>query len=141
MWRRLKNFFVSLKTYDDLSPDVRFRYQVSRRLDHRPELDLCEWFEAFWQPLGIEPAIAEFVYECFSKYSGLSFAKVTPSDRLEDDLCWYEVCWFDWELTLIDDFYDRFDRDLSDHFIPENLDTVEDFVRFLNDQLLTVQSM
>jgi hypothetical protein len=140
MWRRLKNFVLTLETYSDLSPDTRLRSQINHHLEQRPSHDLDEWFIAFWKPHGISRAVAAFVYQNFSLYSGLPFARVRPDDKLEADLCWTQVCWFDWEISLFEDFYSTFSLDISDRFDYDRLITVADIVAFLNDQVLTLES-
>jgi hypothetical protein len=138
MWRKLKNLFLSFKTYDVLSPELQVRQQVNHRLSHRPALSLEEWFEAYWQPHGISLAIAQFVYLHLEQYSGLVCAKVLPIDRLEKDLHWTEVCWYDWELSLCDDFWQCFGVDLSDRLEEFHPTTIADLIWFLHLQLPTV---
>jgi hypothetical protein len=138
MWRRLKNTFHSFRTYADLSPDVSTRQQVNKFLRDRAALKAEDWFEQLWQPRGVSPQIAHFMYAHMPTYSGLEFARVRPSDRLEQDLQLVSVCWFDWQFTLCDDFFETFGVDLSDRFDPENFTTVEELVVFLNYQLLSV---
>jgi hypothetical protein len=134
MWQRFKNLVFSLKTYDDLSPDLKVRQQVNRLLRQRPALSLEQWFETFYQPQGIAYPVVSFVYEHFACYSGLEFARVLPSDQLEDDLHWTEVCWFDWQLSFYADFQQQFDLDISECWDDSELLTVEDVLLFLNDQ-------
>jgi hypothetical protein len=138
MWRRLKNIFASFRTYADLSPDLQVRRQVSRFLHDRPCLTMAEWCAAFCELEEISPAIAEFVYVYLSGYSGLEFARVQPQDRLEEDLQLSLVCWFDWQLSLCDDFFKCFGIDLSDRFDAHDLKTVADLVLFLEHQFLAV---
>ncbi|NJM86078.1 MAG: hypothetical protein HC769_10930 [Cyanobacteria bacterium CRU_2_1] len=134
MWHRLKNFVSSFSTYDDLSPDVNMRQQVNQRLQDRPALNSEEWFESFYKSNGISPAIAAFAYTHLAEYSELDFSRVLPSDRLEEDLHWTNVCWFDWDLSLCDDFYHHFKIDISDTLADFNFVTIEEFVSFLNCQ-------
>lgn len=138
MWRRLKNIFFSFSTYPDLSPDVRTKQRINQFLRHRPALSAQQWFEQFWQPLGVSRQVTDFVYTHMQTYSGLEFARVQPKDRLNEDLHLPLVCWFDWEISLYDDFLNSFGIDLSQQFDPNQLSTVEDFVVFLNHQLLSV---
>jgi hypothetical protein len=133
MWHRFKNLVFSLKTYDALSPDLKMRQQVNRMLRQRPALNLEQWFESFYQPLGITYAVADFAYGHLAQYSGLEVGCLLPSDRLEDDLHWTQVCWFDWQLNLYDDFWQRFEVDISDCFDESALLTVKDLMAFLND--------
>lgn len=138
MWRRLKNIFLSFSTYTDLSPDVQAKQRINQFLRRRPALSAQQWFELFWQPLGVSRQVTDFVYTHMQAYSGLEFARVKPSDRLNEDLHLPLVCWFDWEVSLYEDFLSNFGIDLSQHFDPNQLSTVEDFVVFLNHQLLSV---
>ncbi len=135
MWRRVNNLVNSLRTYQTLSPDVQFRRYVNQRLKERPYLSLDEWFEAFWEAENVLKVTAEFVYYSLASYSGLKFAYVLPEDRLEEDLCWTHVCWFDWELVFFDDVIAQFDIDISDRFCWEKIHTVADLVRFLDQQV------
>lgn len=138
MWRRLRNIFDSLRAYADLSPDLRTRQRVNQCLRDRPALSAEEWFKAFWQSQGISQSIAEFVYTHLPTYSGLDFARVRPRDRLTEDLCLPLVCWFDWNLSLCEDFLAQFGIDLSERFEPHQHMTIEDLMVFLNYQLLSV---
>lgn len=139
MWRRLKNFVLSLETYSDLGPDTQLRRQINRQLACRPSRNLDKWFEIFWQPRGIESAVVAFVYRKFASYSGLSFAHILPDDELEADLCWTQICWYDWEITLFEDFQATFALDISDRFNYDMLITIADVVTFFNDQILSHQ--
>ncbi len=133
MWQRIKNLFLSFRAYGVLSPDLRVRQQVNHRLSDRPSLTFQQWFDQHWKPLGIAPAIAQFAYARFEKYSGLSFSHVVPEDRLEE-LQWTRVCWYDWEMTLCDDFLQVFGVDVSDEFEDTPIDRISDLVRLLNHQ-------
>ncbi len=64
------------------------------------------------------------------EYTGLDFARVQPHDRLSEDLYIPAVCWFDWNFTFTEDFYQQFQVDLSDRFDPQNFGTVEELVFF-----------
>jgi hypothetical protein len=138
MWRRLKNLFFSFSTYADLSPDLRTKRQVQRFLGHRPALNAQDWYEKFWEPLEVTQSVANFVYLQMQQYSDLEFARVRPSDRLNEDLQIPLVCWFDWELRLCDDFCNWFGIDVSDRFDPNTFSTIQDLVMFLNHQLRPV---
>ena len=138
MWRRLINFIQSLKTYGDLSPDLQLRRRVNSALHDRPFYSSSAWYRTFWQPLEVSSEIAEFVYQHLEGYSGLTVAHVLPSDRLIEDLSLPLVCWFDWEATLCDDFYDRFGVDISNCFDLHYFSTIEELVLFLNHQLHSV---
>ncbi|MBL1175472.1 MAG: hypothetical protein FWK01_10150 [Pantanalinema sp. GBBB05] len=138
MWRTVKNFFQSLRSYPDLSPDLRMRRRVNRELRDRPALSVDEWYVRFWQPLGVSRQVAEFVYTQIATYTGLDFTRIRPSDHLHDDLHLALVCWFDWEFSLYEDFFERFGVDLSDRFDPDLYITVQELVLFLNQQLLSI---
>lgn len=132
MWHRLKNLVFSLKTYDALSPDLKVRRQVNRSLRQRPALNCEQWFQAFFQPQGITNTVASFAYTHLERYSGLEIGRVLPTDRLEQDLHWTQVCWFDWELHLYDDFWQQFGVDISDSLEESTLLTIKDLIAFLN---------
>lgn len=132
MWHRFKNLVFSLKTHDALSPDLQVRRQVSQLLRQRPDLHLDQWFGSFYQPAGITYAVAAFAYEHLARYSGLEFGRVLPSDRLEQDLRWTQICWFDWQLNLYDDFWQHFNVDISDCLDSADFLTVSDLITLLN---------
>ncbi len=138
MWRGLINLLQSLKTYGDLSPDLRLRQRINSALRDRPSYSSSAWYRTFWQPLEVSSEITAFVYQQMEIYSGLAMAHVLPSDLLIDDLNLPLVCWFDWESNLCDDFYDRFGVDISTCFDPHHFSTVQELVVFLNHQLLSV---
>ncbi|HIK54141.1 MAG TPA: hypothetical protein IGS37_03125 [Synechococcales cyanobacterium M55_K2018_004] len=135
MWQRLKNLLLSFQTYGALSPDLRVRRQVNRALRDRPSLNVEQWYVAHCQPQDIPYDVASFAYTHLEKYSGLNFARVVPSDRLDEDLQWTRVCWFDWAVSLCDDVLDEFGVDISDSFDEMSLDTVGDLLLALNDSL------
>lgn len=114
MWQRFNNLISSLQTYDALSPDLKLRHQVNRALRQRPVLSLDEWFELVAAPAGISYSVAAFTYEHLARYSGLEMGRVLPSDRLNEDLFWTQVCWFDWEFTLCQDFCQQFGGDFDE---------------------------
>lgn len=132
MWHRFKNLIFSLKTYDALSPDLELRRQINRSLRQRPALTVEQWFHSFYQPQGITYAVTTFAYEHLAQYSGLEFSRILPSDRLIEDLSWPQICWFDWEHNLYDDFWQQFGTDISDCFDESLLVTVKDVLLFLN---------
>lgn len=138
MWRKLDNIVLNIRTYADLSPDISIRRQINHAMRSRPTRTSEDWYRSFWQPLAISRELSLFIYEQMEFYSGLQFAKVTPSDRLTEDLQLPLVCWFDWEWNLCDDFRDRFGVEISDRFDISMLHTVRDLVIFLNQQLLSV---
>jgi hypothetical protein len=132
MWHRFKNLVISLKTYNALSPDLKVRRQVNQMLRQRPVMSCDQWFESFYQPQGILYSVASFAYKRLPNYSGLEFGRVLPTDRLNEDLHWTQVCWFDWELNLYDDFGQTFGVDISGCLDEFNLETVKDLLLFLN---------
>ncbi len=138
MWRRLKNILHSFRTYPDLSPDLGMRRQVNRFLRNRPALTTEEWFERYWCKRNITKKITDFVYNRMHSYTGLDFTRVRPTDRLIEDLHFPLVCWFDWQISLCDDFWHCFEVDLGDRFDPTHFTTIEDLVIFLNDQVVSV---
>ena len=132
MWHRLKNLFFNLRAYNDLSPDLRVRQQVNRSLRDRPLLRQDEWFAQFYKAQGIAYPIAAFAYTHLEKYSGLSLGSILPTDRLEEELRWTEVCWFDWEQALCEDFYACFKVEIDDCLDFSSLRTIEDLILSLN---------
>lgn len=140
MWHRLKNLCFSLNTYQVLRPDFKVRQQVNRALGDRPALSADEWFAAFYQSQGIAYAVAIFAYHYLEKYSGLAMSQVQPADRLDKDLHWTEVCWFDWESQLCHDVQQQFGIDISEclsECLSEYLDgcnpfTIGELVAFLD---------
>jgi hypothetical protein len=138
MWQKLKNFFLSLRTYSDMSPDVGLRRHINQTLQSRTSRNFEEWYNSFWKRLNVSKEVAAFVYQHMNEYSGLQFSHVLPSDRLAEELQLSLVCWFDWECTLCDDFRDRFGVDIHGCFDPYALPTVKDLVIFLNQQVAAV---
>lgn len=114
---------------------MRLRRKVNRSLRQRPYLDPDQWFKAFWESRAISSKTAMFVYRHLAKYSGLQFGRVLPEDRLEEDLCWTGVCWFDWEFALCEDIEHQFGFDISDCFYDQTIFTVADLVTFLDEQI------
>ncbi len=134
MWQRFKNIFFSIHRYADLSPDLQTRRQVQQWLRDRPALPLDEWV-AIWESQGIGRPVVEFVVHQMQEHSGLDFARVQPSDRLIEDLKLPLICWFDWEITLCDQFFDQFGVDISGWLTFTPLHTVADLVQFLQQGL------
>jgi hypothetical protein len=135
MWKALKNLFRTVVTYRALSPDVKIRRKVNRWLRDRRPMTLEHWVMGLRETWGVSKAVAVFAYTHLEKYSGLPVSRLRPSDRLDDDLQWTLVCWFDWELCLCEDFCHRFGIDVSeqlDQFAPQ---TVADVLVFLETQL------
>lgn len=113
MWQRLKHIVHDLRAYPYLSPDLKIRRQVQKRLEHRPVLSLADWYANHGKDQALSFAVTEFAYNYLGRYAGIDFGRLLPSDRLEDDLSWTQICWFDWYLSLSDDFYHHFKIDLS----------------------------
>ncbi|PSN10517.1 hypothetical protein C7293_27795 [filamentous cyanobacterium CCT1] len=139
MWRPLKNFVNSLTTYMALSPDMVARQRVNQWLRSRPCRTCNEWYIYHWTPPVVsrplpQPLI-DFVYQQLHAYSGLEIGCVLPSDRLVEDLAFPAVCWFDWSITLCEDFYATFDLDISEHFDETQFLTCADLINFLHQQL------
>ena len=139
IWRPLNNLVKSLQTYRMLSPDPRARQDVNRWLAARPHLSCSKWFLTHWTP----PAVAqplpkpliEFIYHRLQDYSGLRVGCIRPIDRLVEDLQFPAVCWFDWGLTLCEDFQTTFGIDISDTFDETQFLTCADLIFFLERQL------
>ena len=135
MWQKLKNLILALRTYADMSPDLGLRQQINWAWQARTVRTFDEWYGLFGPSSLIAREVAKFVYVQMTDYSGLPFAKVLPSDRLEADLHLSLVCWFNWQSTFCEDFAQHFGVDISACFDPDALSTVEDLVIFLNGQL------
>lgn len=140
MLRQFKNVISSVQTYGELSPDLQSRRQVDRALYRRRYLSLDEWFQFFWQSRGIAKPVVAFAYIHLEKYSGLQIGRVLPSDRLEQDLKFTLICWFDWHLDLCEDFWNAFGVEIFDRFDLQTISTVEEFVTCLNYLLSTADS-
>ncbi|MFQ4135768.1 hypothetical protein PGN35_005560 [Nodosilinea sp. PGN35] len=139
MWQPLKNFVNSLTTYMALSPDMVARQRVNQWLRSRRCLTCDEWYRYHWTPPAVpcplpKPLI-DFAYQQLTAYSGLEIGRVQPSDLLVEDLSFPAVCWFDWGLTLCEDFYNTFGLDISEHFDETQLLTCADLIGFLDQQL------
>jgi hypothetical protein len=134
--RRCRNWFAAWRSYADLAPDLHQRRQIRQRLQTRAAMNTQEWFQIFWQPLAVHRSVADFVYLHLSQYSGLEFARIYPSDRLNEDLSFTLVCWFNWEEHLLADISAQFAIDLTQHFEASDHRTVEEFVVALNLALM-----
>ncbi|NJR37863.1 MAG: hypothetical protein HC781_02245 [Leptolyngbyaceae cyanobacterium CSU_1_4] len=111
------------------------RRQVKQSLRHRPTLGLSEWFESFCRSRPIAYPVVNFLYTRLETYSGIEPGKLLPSDRLEEDLRWTDLCGFDWQIILCDDFMQQFNVDMTrciEDFSPK---TLEDLGLLLHQQL------
>ncbi len=141
--RRLKfsrfyNWFLALRSYNDLRPDLAMRRRVNRQiLADRPAHTGNEWYRKFWAPRGVSREVANFIYQSLAQYSGLQWAKVLPTDRLCEDLKLPLICWFDWELSLCEDFHQEFGLELEDYLDVTQLNTVADLMGFFNQHMLS----
>jgi hypothetical protein len=134
VWYWLKNLVLWIRDYTLLSPNRQVRWRVNRRLRHRPPRLLGEWC-ADCQRYGIPAEIARFAYHHLPRYSGLNFEQVQLDDRLETDLQWTEVCWFDWELKLCNDVWQAFRVNLIPALDALMPNTVGDLLIFLTQHL------
>ena len=150
----VKNRWQALKAYSDMSPDLKLRRRINQSLLSRPEYAVNEWHQRFWRPLGIRIEVVEFVYQSLAKYSGLVVGRLVPSDRMVADLQLPLICWFDWEMTCMDAFWQQFDPtgeaveaidghiqdmdaqdgDFNDNSCdPTTFETLNDWMIFLNE--------
>lgn len=83
--------------------------------------------------------LIDFAFHRLEAYSGLTVGRIKPSDRLLEDLHFPAVCWFDWGITLCDDFYATFGIDMLDHFDETQFCTCADLITFLHQQWETGQ--
>ena len=146
MWQSVLNYFQSLRTYGDLSPDRGVRRRVNNWLHQRSRLSLETWSSLFIEQgvAPIAPSLLSFVYTHLNLYSGLDVGCMRPNDHLIKDLQLPSVCWFDWSYQLCDDFYNTFQVDISDEFdgFDESMqETVGDLVWFLNRCLQSLDSV
>ena len=137
---QLNNLISSINAYADMSPDLSVRRQVNETMKKRARqpLSIATWCLTFCRRdhcTDRVQSMLSFIYECFSEYSGLEFSRVRPSDRLNEDLCFPLVCWFDWSITFCEDFYQRFGLDLSDRFDEASFETIGELVEFLIEQV------
>jgi hypothetical protein len=135
MWYRLKNLFFSLWHYNTLKPNFKVRRRVQRALRDRPRLAMNDWFESFGKTRRISYPIFSFLYSHLERYSGLALGQLLPSDRLEQDLQWTQICWFDWQTRLSLDFMQRFGIDVSESLDEADPSTVEELMLLLQHQV------
>gem|GEM_PF-1377050 len=134
MWHRLKNVFFSLKNYDLLGPNLTTRRQVKQSLRHRPNLGLREWFESFCESRQIAYPVVNFLYTRLETYSGIELGRLLPSDRLEEDLHWTDLCGFDWQIVLCEDFMQQFNVDMTHCIEDFSPNTIDNLVLLLHQQ-------
>jgi len=77
----------------------------------------------------VPAAVVDFVLDSFEGYSGIDFAHVRPSDRMEADLGFSSACFGDWDLDLFEEFQLRFGRDLRHCRLPKDDPTIDDWIR------------
>ncbi|MGF1538043.1 MAG: hypothetical protein ACFB4J_16385 [Elainellaceae cyanobacterium] len=133
-WQQLKNAYFSASTYRDLSADLSQRRRVKTSLRERRTLSRQVWCRKLW-PEVYSTKILAFLYDRIPQYSGLSAGKLRPGDDLEQDLSWTQICEFDWDMALCDDFQAVFGYDISDSLIGAQFYTLEDLVRCLHQQV------
>jgi hypothetical protein len=131
MWQRLKHIVHDLRAYRYLSPDLKLRRQVLQFLRQRPLLSPADWHAIYGNPLDLSLVVIKFAHDYLGQYSGLEFGRTRPDDHLEDDLYWTHICWFDWTLSLCDDFQTEFGIDLSGELSNLPITTVGALLRFL----------
>lgn len=141
MWQRLKHIVDDLRAYPDLSPDLKLRRQVLQFLRQRPPLSPADWHTTYGEPLDLSFGVIKFAHEYLGKYAGIEFGRTLPEDRLEDDLCWTHICWFDWSLSLCDDFQKEFGIDLSSELPNLPTTTVGALLHFLETHWQVSESL
>ncbi len=124
-WQQLKNAYFSISTYSDLSPDLSRRRQVKLSLKERRTLSRYDWCHNLW-PETYTTKVLEFLYDRLPEYSGLPAGKLRPDDDLETDLSWTQICGFDWDVALCEDFQQTFGEDISDSLLGASPTTLED---------------
>ena len=143
---KIRNRWQAITAYSDMSPDLKLRRRVNQSLLNRPEYAVNEWHQRFWRPLGIRLEVVEFVYQSLAESSGLTVGRLVPSDRMVTDLQLPLICWFDWEMTCMEAFWQQFDptgsmveaiathdSDMNDDSCdPTTFETLNDWMIFLN---------
>lgn len=120
-----------------MRPDFRLRSRINRSfLGARSPMSAEDWFEHFWRQRGMVLPVVRFVYAHLADYSGLWWDRILPSDRLNEDLHLPLVCWFDWEMSLLDDLSNELGIAIEDPELLAQAVTVEDFLTLLNQQFL-----
>lgn len=151
-WRshEVKNRWMALRAYSDMSPDLTLRRQINRMLCQRPAHSMDEWYQRFWRPLGIRPDVVKFVYDALTQCSGLDVGRLLPSDRMVADLQLSLICWFDWELAYMEAFWQRFDPsglildavdEAEQGCDPTTFETLHDWIVFLNQAAMRSPSV
>ena len=131
-WQKANNYIRSIRTYQDMSPDMSVRHQVNQLLcQHRRPLSSEAWCEEFQREIPSQRNTLLFIYRSLEKYSGIKFNRVRPHDRLVDDLQFPLVCWFDWSTRFCDDVFAQFGIDIGDCFDETRIHTLIDLVTFL----------
>jgi hypothetical protein len=137
----VKNGWMALKAYPDMSPNLNLRRKINRKLLDRPAYSANEWHQRLWRPLGVRADVVEFVYQALTECSGLVAGRLLPGDRMVADLQLPLICWFDWEMTCMELFWQRFDpsgsrvEELDETDLdsdPTTFETLEDWILFLN---------
>lgn len=134
MRNRFSELVNQLQSYRALSPDLGMRAHVNQQLRQRSCLAFEDWFARLRSTHPISIQVAAFAYEYLPRYSGLAVSCILPSDRLEEDLRWSLVCWFDWELCLCEDFYRQTKVDISEGLFSFTPYTIGDLISFLHSQ-------
>lgn len=131
-WQRANNYIRSIRTFQDMSPDLSVRHQVNQSLcQHRRPLSSEAWCAEFQREIPSQRHTLLFIYRSFENYSGIEFNRVRPHDRLVDDLQFPLVCWFDWSTRFCDDVVAHFGIDISNCFDETRIHTLIDLVAFL----------
>ncbi|WP_242041855.1 hypothetical protein [Alkalinema sp. FACHB-956] len=136
MWRKLNNWWQAVRTYPDMRPDLQLRRKINQTLRDRSAYGSHDWYRCFWEPLGVKPELANFLYSQLAAYSGLEVARLLPSDRLIEDLHIPLVCWYDWEWDLCEAFENHFGIELCPTFDLSELTTLKDLFLYLNQKLI-----
>ena len=133
LWQKANNYFYSIQTYPDMSPDLAMRQQVNQSLrQRRHPLSPEAWCQEFQRETSAQRNTLLFIYYSLEAQSGLEFNLVRPCDRLVDDLQFPLVCWFDWAARFCNDVVAHFGVDISDCFDETRIETLADLVTFLN---------
>lgn len=134
----IKNQWMTMQAYPDMSPDLGLRRKLARQHQSRPNYSRLEWHHRLWRSLGVRNEVSEFIYDALTEHTGLEVGRFLASDRLVADLQLPSICWFDWEVVCMEQFWQRFQlpepelEDWDTAFDPTTFDTLQDWVLFLN---------
>ncbi len=94
-------------TSGPLDASATARAEVTEALARRPRLDEESWYRLYWEPEGVPEAVSNYVFHYFGEISGIDSGRAVPTDLMESDLRFNEVCG-DWDYDHIEAFARQF---------------------------------